>query len=60
MDRTQAGAARKDPADLLAKLRLAWENGEVHVKGYAGPGSDPRMGLEVGLEYLICPSGGDS
>lgn len=43
----EAGAAHKNPADLLPKLRLAWENGELHVKGYAGPGADPRMGLEL-------------
>jgi hypothetical protein len=55
--RTQADAPHQDPPALLAKLRLAWENGELHVKGYAGPGADPRMGLEVGLEYLFLPSG---
>ncbi|KAG0663902.1 hypothetical protein C6P46_002128 [Rhodotorula mucilaginosa] len=45
--RTQADAPHQDPPALLAKLRLAWENGELHVKGYAGPGADPRMGLEL-------------
>ncbi|GAA5987819.1 hypothetical protein JCM10908_007228 [Rhodotorula pacifica] len=35
------------PTTLLSRLRLAWQNGELHVKGYAGPGADPRMGLEL-------------
>ncbi|GAA5967159.1 hypothetical protein JCM8115_000945 [Rhodotorula mucilaginosa] len=43
----EADAPHQDPPALLAKLRLAWENGELHVKGYAGPGADPRMGLEL-------------
>ncbi|KWU44006.1 hypothetical protein RHOSPDRAFT_34435 [Rhodotorula sp. JG-1b] len=43
----EAGAPHRNPADLLAKLRFAWENGELHVKGYAGPGAVPRMGLEL-------------
>ncbi|GAA5876082.1 hypothetical protein JCM3774_004499 [Rhodotorula dairenensis] len=40
-------AAHETVASLLGRLRLAWENGELHVKGYAGPGTDPRMGLEL-------------